>query len=457
MKRFAYGAFLTVFMCGACGVFGACGPPSTVAPSTKPNIVFILADDLGYGDVGSYGCPDISTPEIDLLATQGVRFTHFYSNGPECSPTRTAFMTGRYQQRAGGLECAIGVANVGRYDDAIRLRETRDLGLPASETSIARLLNLAGYETALYGKWHLGYERKFFPDRHGFEDSFGPLGGAVDYFYHTEPDGTPMLYENGERVRREGYLTDLITGKAVAFLRRRKDRPFFLYVPYTAPHTPYQGPADRTDTPKNPENWNQGTRQTFAAMVERMDRGVGLILRTLREEGFENNTLLIFASDNGANRVGRNLPYSGTKGGLYEGGIRVPCIARWPGVLPAGAVTDRATLTMDLTASIAGAAGVTPSRPYDGVNILEDIAKNRPHRKRALFWRARRGGRTWKAVRDGSLKYLSRKDGDEFEEYLFDLKSDPGETSDLGATRKADLERLKGLMAKWEAEVRAIR
>ncbi len=330
------------------------------------------------------------------------------------------------------------------------------LGLPASETSIARLLNLAGYETAVYGKWHLGYERKFFPDRHGFEDPFGPLGGAVDYFHHTEPDGTPMLYENGERVRREGYVTDLITEKAVASLRRRKDRPFFLYVPYTAPHAPYQGPADRTDTPKNRENFNnpKGMRPTFAAMVERMDRGVGLILRTLREEGFENNTLLIFASDNGANRVGRTLPYSGTKGGLYEGGIRVPCIAHWPGVLPAGAVTDRATLTMDLTASIAGAAGVTPSRPYDGVNILEDIAENRPHRKRALFWRARSVGRTWKAVRDGSLKYLSRKDGDQFEEHIFDLKSDPGETSDLGATWKADLERLKGLMAKWEAEVR---
>lgn len=455
MKKIAFGAFLMIF------VFGVCGSPSRVASSAKPNIVFILADDLGYGDVGSYGCPDIKTPEIDGLATQGVRFTHFYANGPECSPTRTAFMTGRYQQRVGGLECAIGVANVGRYDDAIRLRETRDLGLPASEISIARLLNQSGYETAAYGKWHLGYEPKFFPRRHGFEDSFGPLGGAVDYFHHTEPDGTPMLYENGKPVRREGYLTDLITEKAVAFLRRRKDkdRPFFLYVPYTAPHTPYQGPEDRTepDAPKNPENWNQGTRQTFAAMVERMDHGVGLILRTLREEGFENNTLLIFASDNGANRVGRNLPYSGTKGGLFEGGIRVPCIVRWPGVLPAGAVTDRVTLTMDLTASIAGAAGVTPSRPYDGVDILEDIAKNRPHRKRSLFWRARRGERTWKAVRDGGLKYLSRTDGDEFEEHLFDLKNDPGETSDLGASRKADLERLKGLLAKWEAEVQPIR
>jgi N-acetylgalactosamine-6-sulfatase len=416
------------------------------------NVVVILADDLGYGDVGCYGAPDIKTPEIDRLAAQGVRFTQFYSNGPECTPTRTAFLTGRYQQRVGGLECAIGLGGVGRYDDAARLAAKGELGLPAEELTIARLLRDAGYETAILGKWHLGYERKFLPDRHGFDRSFGPLGGAVDYFHHCEPDGAPMLRENGEPVRREGYLTDLLADEAVRFLERPRSKPFFLFVPFTAPHGPYQGPGDRHERPLTAAEWDKGDRATFAAMVERMDEGVGRILRALDRSGQGANTLVVFTSDNGGDPRGRNLPFSGRKGGLFEGGIRVPCIARWPGVLPAGAVWDQVGITMDLTASISALAGVRPPRPFDGVDLLGGEIRRGP-----LFWRARRGAVTWRAVRDGPLKYVSRQDGDALEEHVFDLGRDPAERADLLPARTHDGVRLKALLTAWESEVRHAR
>jgi len=190
----------------------------------KPNIIFILADDLGYGDLGCYGRKDIRTPAIDGIAAEGVKFTQYYSNGPECSPTRTAFLTGRYQQRVGGLECAIGNGNVGRYDDAIRLRETNDLGLPVEETSIARMLKDAGYATAITGKWHLGYEPKFAPNLHGFDHAFYAIGGGMDYFHYIDTVYSYYLFQNGKPIRREGYFTDLATDEAVKFIDRHEAR-----------------------------------------------------------------------------------------------------------------------------------------------------------------------------------------------------------------------------------------
>ena len=189
----------------------------TLRNARRPNIVLIMADDLGYGDVGCYGSSDINTSAIDNLAAEGVRFTTFYANAPECTPTRTALLTGRYQHRVGGLECALGIGNVGRYDDAIRLRQTNNLGLPAKETSIARMLKSAGYTTAICGKWHLGYEEKFSPNHHGFDQAFYAIGGAMDYFGHIEPPPSNMhaLYLNGKPVRRNGYFTDLLTDEAI--------------------------------------------------------------------------------------------------------------------------------------------------------------------------------------------------------------------------------------------------
>jgi arylsulfatase A-like enzyme len=434
-------------------------PARARADDRRPNIVLILADDLGYGDLGCYGCPDIRTPNIDRLARQGVRLTSYYANAPECTPTRTALMTGRYQHRVGGLECALGLGNVGRYDDAIRLQKSHDLGLPVEHSALARLLKGAGYATAITGKWHLGYEPKFLPNRHGFDYSFGPLGGATDYFFHTEPGGAPMLYQNGEPVRREGYLTDLLTEQATAFIYRSKGKPFFLYLPYTAPHSPFQGPEDRPAQPVSLSESEKGTRAKYRAMVERLDEGVGKVLQALADAGVSERTLVLFASDNGGAQYARNAPYAGGKGGLFEGGIRVPCIVRWPGVLPAGAENDVPALTMDLTASLVRVAGAEPpkDRPFDGIDILRHLETKQPAPPRALFWRARRGERTWRAVRDGALKYVSRTDGGRIQEHLFDLARDPGERDDLFARRPEDGARLKRLLTAWEVEVRPTR
>jgi N-acetylgalactosamine-6-sulfatase len=421
----------------------------------KPNIVLILADDLGYGDLGCYGCPDIKTPHLDRLARQGVRLKNFYANGPECTPTRAALLTGRYQQRVGGLECALGLGNIGRYDDAIRLRARHDLGLPASEISIARILQALGYKTAIIGKWHLGYELKFRPARHGFEHFFGILGGSADYFHHSEPGGGHVLVRNDAPVKREGYLTDLITQNAVDYIRRVGETPFFLYVPYTAPHNPYQGPNDLKARPVTLKESNQGSRAKYGEMVERLDHGVGNILKALEDAKLSDKTLVIFTSDNGGYTFGRNTPYRGTKGGLFEGGVRVPCIVRRACVLPAGKDSDLVGITMDLTASLARVAGAAAAkdRPFDGVDILHFVEKNQPLPPRTLFWRARRGDRTWWAVRDGDLKYVARKDGARKEEYLFEISRDPGEKNNLLAHRNEDAARLRRLVTAWEKEV----
>ena len=422
----------------------------------NPNIVLIMADDLGYGDLGCYGCTDIRTPAIDGLAAEGIRFTTFYANAPECTPTRTALLTGRYQHRVGGLECALGIGNVGRYDDAVRLRRTNDLGLPAEETSIARMLKDAGYATAICGKWHLGYEPKFFPLKHGFDYWFGPVGGAVDYFHHCEYTGQPALYLNDRPIEREGYLTDLITDEAVKFIQRRQNMPFFLYVAYTAPHTPYQGPDDKKPEPVPEADYNKGSRTTYAAMVERMDEGIGKILRTLEDDKVADNTLVIFMSDNGANKTGRNLPFSGYKGNLFEGGIRVPCIVKWPGVLAEGMVSNQPCITMDFSRSIVRAARARPprNRSFDGIDILRAAETNQPVQKRTLFWRARRADQTRKAVRDGSLKYICLQEGNDVNEYLFDLERDPAEKDNLFNKQKEDVRKLRTLLENWEEKVK---
>jgi len=428
----------------------------------RPNIVLILADNLGYGDLGCYGCPDIRTPAIDRLASEGVRLKSYYAGGPECTPSRTALMTGRYPQRVGGLECAIGSGHVGRYDDAIRLRAKNELGLPPRENTLVLGLKQAGYTAVGLGKWHLGYDKKFLPPAHGFDYFLGTLGGTVDYFYHTEPNGDPALFENDRLVRRDGYLTDMVTEGAVKFLQGRdKRKPFFLYLPYTAPSAPHQHPDHKPPAPKvvkawDSNEWQQGTREVYGVMVERLDQSVGKVLAALDEAGLRANTLVIFASDNGGYALARNDPFRGRASELLEGGIRVPCIVRWPGVLPHGMVTDRPAMTFDLTASIlrAARARVPDGRRLDGIDIFREIRESRPLSGRALFWRARRADRTWRAVRRGTLKYVSRQEGKEVEEHLYDLAADPGEKKDLLAARPEDARRLKKLLSHWETEVR---
>lgn len=452
ISRRRFLAYSGGLLAGTAGI-GAC-QTAHVTQSPRPNIVLILADDLGYGDVGCYGCEDTRTPNIDRIAAEGVRFTSFYSNGPECSPTRTALLTGRYQQRVGGLECAIGTGNVGRYDDAIRLRASHDLGLPASELSIAKMLKSAGYATGVCGKWHLGYEPKFFPSHHGFDYWFGPVGGATDYFHHCESTGQPAVYRNGQLVDREGYLTDLITEESVGFIRRNAGHSFFLYVAYTAPHTPYLGPNDRRPNYVPESDYNRGSRSTYVGMVERMDEGVGAILSALRDNGLARDTLVIFMSDNGAANVGKNAPFSGNKGNVFEGGIRVPCAARWPGVLPQGVVTAQPCMTMDFSSSIIRVAGPQAPRPFDGIDVLDLLERGLPLQSRTLFWRARRGEWTRKAIRDGDMKFIALENAGRVQEYLFDLAADPQERNNLVGAQAETVTRLRQLLQDWEKRVR---
>ncbi|QNN22098.1 sulfatase-like hydrolase/transferase [Planctomycetales bacterium ZRK34] len=433
---------------------------NAAAEGARPNIVFILADDLGYGDLACYGRQDIKTPNLDRLARQGVRFTNHYANGPECSPTRTALLTGRYQQWVGGLECAIGTGNVGRYDDAIRLRETHDLGLPTEEQTIVRLLKDAGYATAITGKWHLGYEPKFAPNLHGFDYTFYCIGGGMDYFYYLDTVAGYNLFQDGRPIHREGYFTDLMTDEAIAYIKQPRDKPFFLYVPYTCPHAPFQGPDDLLDDPLPLDSplWNQSKSppEVYIAMIEHMDKRIGDLLRTLDDEGIAQNTVVIFASDNGGTRSARNAPLSGHKGSTLEGGIRVPAMARWPGVIPAGTVCDQPCITFDFTASMARIGGATPAadKPLEGIDILQHVAEAKTDFDRTLYWRKPRGQTIWMGVRQGALKFVARRKGDSYNEHLYDLASDVGEQHDLKDARPNDLARLKKLYLTWEQTVR---
>jgi N-acetylgalactosamine-6-sulfatase len=414
----------------------------------KPNVVFILADDLGYGDLSAYGS-DIHTPNIDSIGKQGVQFTQFYANAPECTPTRSALMAGQYQQRFGGLECAIGIGDVGRYDEAIWLQKRGELGLPPSAITMPRILKDNGYDTAIVGKWHLGYLPKFSPNLHGFDEFYGILGGNADYFTHKEESDLPCFYHNGKPIQQEGYMTDLLTDHAVSWLGKRSQRPFFLYLPYTSPHLPLQGPGDKGKPA------DDRSRERYRAMIERMDEGVGKVLAQLERMGAANNTLLIFMSDNGAIPVGRNAPLRGFKSSVWEGGIRMPCMARFPGVIRPGSTTSQVGLGMDWLPTMLAAAGASApvGKKMDGENLLPALKGEVPPFSRTVFWRYKRLQARRKAVRSGDWKYVWDTGKDE----LHNLAEDPGETRDLLAARPEIAAELKKKLAAWEEDVRAPR
>ncbi|MCA9122399.1 MAG: sulfatase-like hydrolase/transferase [Planctomycetaceae bacterium] len=426
--------------------------------SDRPNIVLILADDLGYGDLGCYGHPVAKTPHIDLLARQGVRFTQHYSNGPECTPTRTALMTGRYQQRVGGLECAIGTGNVGRYDEAIRLADQHDLGLPIDEAVLPSALRESGYACGLFGKWHLGYEPKHNPMEYGWDEFFGYLGGNVHYFNHRETSDLHVLFQGRDPVDREGYMTHLITDDSIAFVKKNKDRPFFMFVSHESPHFPFQGPQDH-DKLVTEENWTEKNAEAYVAMLEDLDAEVGRLVKAIDQVGITDNTIVIFVSDNGGYAgAGHMGPLRGSKSTTFEGGIRVPLIIRWPGHIPTGMTSEQVCVTFDLTESIFTLAGATmPTKTLDGYDIIRHITEQRANVVRTLFWRGKRDDVTWSAVRDGELKLVRHRKGDSTEQWLFDLSKDIGEASDLAATQPLDRARLRKLLADWERNVDADR
>ncbi|MDP3068693.1 MAG: sulfatase-like hydrolase/transferase [Opitutaceae bacterium] len=418
----------------------------------RPNIVFVLLDDFGYADSGPYGAKDIRTPHMDRLAREGVRFTDFYANAPVCTPTRAGFITGRWQQRV-GLEWAFGfTADSFRRRGTEWVRETdmHALGLPTTVPTLPQALKTAGYATGAFGKWHLGYRDEFNPVRRGFDEYFGELLGHSDYYTHTYYDGTYALRDGLERVKAEGYLTDLINRRAAEFVRKHAHEPFFLYVPHLAVHAPFQPPG-RPKPSVTKSNMYDGDRRIYAAMVEKVDEGLGLILAELERAGVLDNTLVVLSSDNGGERYSDNSPLSHKKSTLWEGGIRVPCLMRWPARLPRGVVTPQVAITMDLSATFASIAGAPPQpgRPWDGIDLLPILTGHRAPEPRTLFWRIDRAGRQQKAVRHGAWKYL--QDGNV--EQLFDLNTDIGERRDLFFQRPEIFADLKARLAAWEAEM----
>jgi arylsulfatase A-like enzyme len=413
----------------------------------KPSVVLVVMDDLGYGDVGSYGGSDARTPNVDRLAREGVRLTDAYANGAVCTPTRAALISGRYQQRV-GLEWVL----TGSPAD-------RERGLPVAQTSLPALLKANGYATGLLGKWHLGWKPEFGPNAHGFDEFFGFLGGAHDY-YTNGSEGAPDLYENTTPIDAKGYLTDEITRRAVDFITRHAGNPFFLEVAYNAVHWPFE-PPDRPPTEAErrqprplvqmPDDSIPATRQDYVRMLERADQGVGEILAALDQRGLARSTLVIFTNDNGGEWLSRNAPLYHRKGTLWEGGIRVPLIFRWPGVLPAGKTSPQTAITMDLSASILAATGTRGPDTYhpDGIDILPIVRGESPVRDRNLFWRVARPNRQQRAVRSGQWKLLV--DANQY--LLFDLATDPGERTDLAARHPDIVVRLKRLLADWEKDV----
>ncbi len=430
-----------------------CGAITLVAAQPrKPNIVFVLMDDMGYGDLGCYGAKDIRTPNIDRLAREGVRFTDFYANAPVCTPTRTALMTGRWQQRV-GFEWAMGFAGeqfrrVG--EEWVKEPDIHALGLPTTVPTLPKLLKAAGYATGAFGKWHLGYRDEFNPTRHGFDEYFGELLGHSDYYTHSYYDGTYALRDGLKPVKVEGYLTDLLNRRAVEFVRKHKDEPFFLYVPHLAVHAPWQ-PPNRAQPSVTKDNMYDGDRRIYAAMLEKADEGVGMLLAELAKIGQLDNTLFVLSSDNGGERFSDSGPLFNHKTTLWEGGIRVPAIMRWPARLPKGKVVKQAGITMDLTATFAAVAGAKAAEGYafDGINLLPILTGAQPEQTRTFYWRINRTDRKQKAIRHGQWKYVQEG----AVEMLFDLSQDIGERHDVFYQHRAVFDDLKRRLAAWEAEL----
>jgi arylsulfatase A-like enzyme len=420
------------------------------AQSAKPNIVFIMADDLGYADVSCYGQRDYRTPNIDGLAIGGLRFTQGYANSPVCSATRVALITGRYQYRL-----AVGL------EEPISALSPRNAGLPPSHPTLPSLLKKAGYGTALVGKWHLGSLPDFSPLKSGYDQFFGIFGGAADYFNHGAdalkayplpvPGVAGQLYEQEVPVERHGYLTNLLGDRAVqtieAYARSRE--PFLLSLHFTAPHWPWEGPDDEAESMRIRSIFHRdgGTQRTYAAMVQSLDADIGRVLQALDASGLAGNTIVVFTSDNGGERFSNTWPFTGMKEELLEGGLRIPSIVRWPGRIAAGSVSEQVMATMDWVPTLLAAAGTSPDPDYpsDGEDLGPIVTGRTAPQPRKLHWQYKAGAQC--AVRDGDWKYL-RIAGNEF---LFDVVQDPRERANLKDRQKDVFDRLKGDWEAWNA------
>lgn len=411
---------------------------------SRPNIVFILADDLGYADLSSYGRREYRTPNIDRIAVEGMRFTQAYANSAVCSATRTALITGRYQYRLPvGLEEPLSGASRARH-----------VGLPPEQPTLPSLLKKAGYGTTLLGKWHLGWLPEYSPLKSGYDHFWGFRGGALDYFTHKSgpaQTNTEDLWDNDAPIQQTGYLTDLLGDRAVRTIRdyAREGRPFLLSLHFNAPHWPWEGPHDEAESQriKNLFDFDGGSMQTYASMVTELDRQVGRVLEAVESAGIAGNTIVIFTSDNGGERFADVWPFTGRKTDLLEGGLRIPALIRWPGQIRPGSVTDQAAITMDWVATLLAAAGAQadPAYPLDGMDLLPVLTGRSSPSPRRLFWRYKFNSQA--AVRDGDLKWLKIKDNT----FLFNVVSDPLERANLKDRQPDVYRRLVNEYETWNA------
>jgi arylsulfatase A-like enzyme len=418
----------------------------------RPNIIFIVADDLGYADLGCYGGRAAGfgpvSPRIDALAAGGLRLTEGYSNAPVCSPTRFALMTIRYQYRLrGGMEEPISTRSKGNTT----------LGLPVQIPTLPSLLREAGYATALIGKWHLGYPPAFGPLRSGYDEFFGIMAGGVDYFTHCSGSREHDLY-SGETAHHEtGYLTDVLSRRAVEYVGRkandaRAGKPFFLSLHYTAPHWPWETRDDAhlaAAVASNLFHLDGGNIHAYRRMIHHMDEGIGWLVEALKREHLLNDTLIVFTSDNGGERFSDNWPLVGGKMDLTEGGIRVPWIAHWPAVIPAGGVSRQHCMTMDWSATLLelGGGRAHADYPIDGVSLARVLRDPRQHFERPLYWRMRH--RDQRALRLGDWKYLKVDE----HEYLFNLAADERERANLARKHPQRFERMRTDWLAWHDTV----
>jgi len=415
--------------------------PTCRQKQAKPNIIIIISDDMGYADIGCYGCKDISTPNIDSIAQKGVRFTNGYVTAPGCSPSRAGLMTGRYQQRFGHY-----------YNPGPPPRGTRDnVGLPPTEITIADMLKSKGYVTGLVGKWHMGLTPNRHPLKRGFQEFFGFLHGEHNYLDPALDSFNPIL-RGTVPVNEKEYLTDAFTREATSFIKRHRKEPFFLLLSYNAVHNPMQSPKRYQDSFKHIAN---ETRRTYAGMLAAMDDGIGKVLQHLQTYGIEDETIVFFLNDNGGWGEGNsryegsiNSPLRSGKGSFFEGGIRVPFIVQWPSRLPSGVTYDHPVISLDILPTVAVAAGakLPQDRKIDGVNLIPYLTgqnKKTPHE--ILFWHmsdpyAVRHG-NWKLVNNGHKTWL------------FDIALDISESHDLSAKHPDVVKLLTRDYEKWNSQM----
>src|SRR5215469_11963829 len=433
----------------ASGIIAAAirGDLKAAQPSAKPNIVFILADDLGYADVSCYGRPDFRTPKIDHLAARGVRFLQAYANSAVCTATRTALITGRYQYRLRlGLEEP--------------LAGNPDVGLAPEHPTLPSLLKKAGYSSTLIGKWHLGVLPKFGPLKSGYDHFYGFRGGAVDYFSHSN-GAREDLWDDDVPVHQAGYLTELLGNRAVEVINAyaKSHQPFMVSLHFSAPHWPWEGPGDEAESKRLAQpgsggifHLDGGSQKTYQQMIEAMERQIGRVLQALETNGLTENTIVIFTSDNGGERFADTWPFTGKKTELLEGGLRIPAIVCWPGHIKPRSTTQQLAMTMDWLPTLLAAAGAEPDPAYpsDGMNLLPALTQNSPPVARRVYWRYRLNAQ--QALRDGDMKYLKINDNS----FLFNVVDDPLERANLKDREPDIYKRLVQDYEEWQSTMLAL-